>query len=399
MRLARSLVIILGGLFALNLVGCRAKSKRPPPSKTSASVVTAAAADAGIPRPNVSHFQTRPVDIGEYSVLRSRATTAIQLAANTKTPPNDALVTLVQALTDAPGSAVLAIELAKAAARAHDQRRLQRYLQIAQPLTAAQPNLSKILHSIAKDRDSKTILKNRENADESLQGPKPTQNLTGVVKFDDVCAWVKKSFAEGRPPVNDVGLQGTGSIECQLLDSFVLAPDILAVPVVAVARGQGERVFAWVAVKFNGMMWLSRSLVETSAPTFHPHGNGFSIELQRAAAYRGGLPELTAYISERHTVIDVALNEQEVLEQHRICVMTFDVEPPQTSAPIILHSRTERTLVDPNDKSLPKGYSHSPNVGKLIEQTFQLQWGDNRVTLTSTGATGAKGVEQVLFGQ
>ena len=44
---------------------------------------------------------------------------------------------LVQALTDAPGSAVLAIELAKAAARAHDQRRFQRYVQIAQPFYLA----------------------------------------------------------------------------------------------------------------------------------------------------------------------------------------------------------------------------------------------------------------------
>jgi hypothetical protein len=393
------LVIILGGLFALNLVGCRAKSKRPTPAKTSASVVTAAATDAGTLRPNVSHFQTRPVDIGEYSALRSRVTSAIRLAANTKTPPNDALMALVQALTDAPGSAVLAIELAKAAARAHDQRRFQRYVQIAQPLTATQPRLSKMLRSVATDKDSKILLKNRESAEAASLGGSPSQKIDGVDTLETVCAWVKKSFAEGRPPVNDVGLQGTNSIECQLLDSLALTQDIQAVPVVAVARGQGERVFAWVAAKFKGTVWLSRSLVETSAPTFHPDGNGFSIELQRTAAYRGGLPELTAYISERRTVIDVALNEQEVLEQHRIRVMTFDLDPPQISAPIVLHSRTERTVVDPNDKSLPKGYSHSPDVGKLIELTFQLQWGDNRVTLTPTGATGAKGVEQVLFGQ
>src|ERR1700690_4283 len=173
MRLAPSVGIILGGLFALNLLGCRAKAKRPTLAKSSASVVTAPATDAGTVSPNVSHFQTKPVDIGEYSALRNRIVTAIQLAADPKTSPNDALSALVQALTDAPGSAVLALELAKAAARAHDQRRFQRYVQIAQTLTAAQPNLSKMLHSIAKDRDSKIILKNRESTDESALGPKP----------------------------------------------------------------------------------------------------------------------------------------------------------------------------------------------------------------------------------
>ncbi len=348
--------------------------------------------------PNVSHFQTAPVDIGEYSALRTRVSAAIQLASNNKTSPNDALTVLVQALTDAPGSGVLAIELAKAAARAHDQRRFQRYVQIAQFLTVTEPNLSKLLRSIAKDKDSAAILKLRSDAEAAAMGASKARKIDGVTT-DAACAWVKKSFAEGRPPVNDVGLQGTESVDCQLLTSYSLTPDIQAVPVVAVARGQGERVFAWVAAKYNGAVWLSRSLVETSVPKFHPYGNGFSIELQRAAAYRGGIPELTAYISERRTVIDVALNEQEVLEQHRICVMTFDLDPPQTSAPIILHSRTERSLVDPSDKALPKGYSHSPDVGKLTEQTFRLEWGDNRVTLTPTAPAGAKGVEQVLFAE
>lgn len=397
MRLAPFVGIILGGLFALNLAGCRSKSKQPAPAKTSASVVTAAATDAGTVSPNVSHFQTRPVDIGEYSALRTRVAAAIQLATNNRTTPNDALMALVQALTDAPGSAVVALELAKAAARAHDQRRFQRYVQIAQSLTAAQPNLSKTLHSIAKDKDSKAILKNRENAEAAAVGGGPAQKIEGIAALENVCAWVQKSFAEGRPPVVDVGLQGTASVDCELLTSYSLTSDIQAVPVVAVARGQGERMFAWVAAKYRGTVWLSASLVETSAPTFHPYGNGFSIELQRAAAYRGGIPELTAYVSERRTVIDVALNEQEVLEQHRIYVMTFDLDPPRGSAPIVLHSRTERTLVDPNDRMLPKGYSHSPDVGKLTEQTFQLQWGENRVTLTPIGQTGAKGVEQVLF--
>jgi hypothetical protein len=347
--------------------------------------------------PNISHFQTRPINVAEYSVLRNHVVTAIQLAANPKTSPKDGLLGLVQALTDAPGSGVLALEMARTAARAHDQRRFQRYVQIAQSLTTSQPSLSKMLLSVAKDKESKKILQSCEKANESSLGPKPAQNLAGVVKLDDVCAWIKKSFAEGRPPVNDVGLQGTDSVECHNLASFALTPDIQAVPVVAVARGQGERMFAWVTAKFRGAVWLSRSLVETSAPTFHPFGNGFSIELQRAAAYRSGLPELTAYISERRTVIDVALNEQEVLEQHRICVMSFDLDPPQISAPIVLHSRTERTLVDPNDKAIPKGYTHSPDVGILTEQTFQLQWGDNRVTLTPTGPAGAKPLQQVLF--
>jgi hypothetical protein len=196
-----------------------------------------------------------------------------------------------------------------------------------------------------------------------------------------------------------MGQQGADSVECRLLSAYALSPEIQAVPVVAAARGQGERVFAWVAAKYKGAVWLSPSLVAISAPSFHPHGNGFSIELQRTATYREGEPELAAFITERHTVIDVALNEKTVSDQQRIVVMTFDLEPPQVSGPIVLYTKTERSLVDPNDNVIPKGYRHSLKLGSPVEQTFQLQWGENRVKLNPVGLATATPAEQVLFGE
>jgi hypothetical protein len=349
-------------------------------------------ADAGVPRPNLTHFEARPIEMGEFSTLRARALSAVQ-AAKTG-PPGDSMGALAQAFAEMPGSAVLAIELVKVAARAHDQRHLQRFIQIAQPLTEGHPGLSKMLAAILNDKPSKAG-KAREPA--VTQPKRAAQSIGEGDNFNTVCTWIKKSFAEGRPPVNDVGQQGTASIECQLLAPYDLAPEIQAVPVIAAA--QGVRVFAWVAAKYQGHVWLSASVVETTVPPFHPDGNGFSIELQRAWAYHAGLPELSAYITERRTQIDVALNEQTRTERDEIIVTTFDVEPPQSSAPVVLHSRTERSLVDPNDKVMPKGYKHSLDLGKILEQTFQLQWGDNRVTLTPVGQADAKPIERVLFAE
>ncbi len=394
MRLAAHVTCIIGGIFALSLGGCRSKPNRPTPPKSSASIVTPEPADAGVASPNLTHFEVRPIEIGEFSTLRARALSAVQSARTG--PPSNAMVALAQAFAEMPGSAVLAIELVKVAARAHDQRHMQRFIQIAQPLTEGQPGLSKMLAAAANDKPSKTA-KTHEPA--AVQPAQAAQNIGEGNNFKPVCTWIKKSFAEGRPPVNDVGQQGTASIECQLLTAYDLAPEIQAVPVIAAAQGQGSRLFAWVAAKYKGHIWLSANVVENFVPPFHPDGNGFSIELQRAWAYHAGLPELSAYITERHAQIDVALNEQTTAERHEIIVMTFDVEPPQSSAPVILYSRTERSLVDPNDKVMPKGYKHSFDVGKILEQTFQLQWGDNRVTLTPAGRTGAKPIEKVLFAE
>ena len=397
MRLVSNVILVLGGFLSLNLTSCRSKPKQPTALKSSVSVVTPAIVDAGLLNPNLTHFDPRPVEIGEFSTLRARALSAIQSAARKEMSPNDSLVALAQALADAPGSGVLAVELARAAARARDQRRLQRYLQIAKPLTDGQPNLSKVLATIKPEKARKPAAKTLDQTLVPAPTPRPAQKIAAGNDFDAVCIWLKKSFAEGRPPVDDVGQQGTASVDCELLAPYTLTPEIRAVPVVAAARGAGERVFAWIAAIYRGSIWLSASLVENFAPPFHPFGNGFSIELQRTAAYHAGLPELTAYISERSTRIDVALNERATIDRHRIVVMTFDLDPPQTSAAVVLHSRLERSLVDPSDPVLPKGYSHSPDVGKTSEQTFQLQWGDNRVTLAPAGQANAKPVEQVLF--
>ncbi len=339
------------------------------------------------------------MEIGEFSTLRRRVLPAIEGATSKTTPPNDSLVALAQALTDAPGSAVLAIELVRAAARARDQRRVQRYMQIARGLTEGQTNLSKILGSIKTDETVRLKAHPHDRASMPSAASRPAQKVADGADFDAACVWLKKSFAEGRPPVDDVGQQGTASVDCQLLTPYPLTAEIRAVPVVVAARGAGERVFAWIAARYKGGIWLSASLVEMFAPPFHPFGNGFSIELQRTAAYHAGLPELSAYISERQTRIDVALNEQTTTERHRIVVMTFDLDPPRTSPSVVLHSRIERSLVDPNDSALPKGYRHSPDVGKVVEQTFRLQWGDNRVTLTTTGQADAKPIEQPLFAE
>lgn len=131
-------------------------------------------------------------------------------------------------------------------------------------------------------------------------------------------------------------------------------------------------------------------------PPVHPHGNGFSIELQRTAVFRDGMPELSAYVTERKTAIDPALNEKQVSEQHELVVITFDLDPPQASAPIVLHSKVAFSLVDPADAVLPKGYAHSPNLGRVSETTFQLKWGNNRAELTPSEPT-ARPVEQILF--
>jgi hypothetical protein len=113
----------------------------------------------------------------------------------------------------------------------------------------------------------------------------------------------------------------------------------------------------------------------------HPYGNGFSIELQRTEAYRGGLPEIVAYVTERSTVLDVVLNEMVVLDRNRCIVTTFDSQSPQSSPNIVLYSKVVRSLIDPSDAQPPKAYQRSSELGKTIEESLKLEWGDNRVHL------------------
>jgi hypothetical protein len=348
--------------------------------------------------PNEIYLNAKPLDLAKFSELRRRALLVVSNAAAPKASPSESMALLAQALTDAPGSAVLAVELAKAAVKAGDERRKNIYIRIAEPLASGQSKLEKTLAALTKHRQKQPKLAAAEPKKTAGAVSKNLTRLSDGVEFEAVCSWLQKAFAEGHPPVDDVAQQSTEGIECQLLNRFALAPEVEAVPVVVAAHGRGNRVYAWVAATFKGALWLSPLVADSLSPEFHPDGNGFSIALQRTAAYGAGLPELSVYLTERRTVIDVALNEQEVLQQNRIAVVTFDIEPPQLSKSIVLHLTKTRSLVDGADTQLPKGYEHSKDLGRPVVQSFQLQWGDNRVKLTPHDQVSAEPIVQVLFG-
>jgi hypothetical protein len=176
-----------------------------------------------------------------------------------------------------------------------------------------------------------------------------------------------------------------------------LTPDLEATTAIVRTGNSDERVFAWVAVRYQASLWLSPLIAESFAPTLHPYGNGFSVELQRTEAYRGGLPEIVAYVTERSTVLDVVLGEMVVLDRNRCVVTTFDSQTPQSSPNIVLYSKIARSLIDPNDAQPPKGYKHSTDLGKTTEASFALAWGDNQVRLTPRVPQGAQSKVIALF--
>lgn len=281
---------------------------------------------------------------------------------------------LARTVSEAPGSGVTAIELAKAAYRAGDHNRLLRYLKIVERTSGEFPVLSKQAAAITR-----TVLANQRGR--SSPGlPNPSQ-LNGVNDFEGVCSWLVTSFRQGRPPVDYVGEQDTGAPDCQVSAPFALTPELQAATAVVRTGKSDERVFAWVAMRHRAGMWLGPLIAESFAPAMHPHGNGFSVELQRTEAYRGALPEIVAYVTERSTVLDVVLNEMVVLDRNRCVVTTFDSQCPKSSPNIVLYSTIARSLLDPSDAQPPKGYKHSNELGKTIEESFKLEWGDNRVRL------------------
>ena len=389
-------VFVALSVAAISVAGCRGKFKHRHLRVPHAAAGTLKPKSTE-PSINVAYMADAPLDLAEFSRVRARTLSAISASSDAHASPSSLLATLAGAWEQAPQGAVITIEMAKVAARAHDERRFRRFVQMARPLVAGQPNLLKALDTVT----SKWAIAN-DSPPTDLAGPKASprslRRLDGIEDLYSVCKWIQKSFAEGRPEVEDVGPQGTDSIECQTLSPYQLSPEVQALPIVAAARGHGQRLFGWVAAKWRGSIWLSRSIVESFAPPVHPAGNGFSIELQRAAVFRDGVPELSAYITERRTAIDPALNEKRVTERHAIVVLTFDLDPPQTSSPVVLHSKVSSSLVDPSDAALPKGYSHTPNLGKVSETTFQLSWGNNRAVLTPS-ETKAKPVEQRLFAE
>lgn len=351
--------------------------------------------EAAAPNISEAYLAEKPVDLAEFREVRTRTLSAIRDSSNSHAAPNDSLIALVGAWEQAPQGAVIAIELAKAAARAGDERRLQRFVAIAKPLVMGRPNLAKALEKLARQGGIESAARTAENP-HAMVGP--VRRLEGVEALDSVCGWIRKSFAEGRPPVKDVGPQGTNVIECQTLPQYDLSPDIQALPVVAAARGHGQRFFGWIAARWRSSIWLSPTIAESFAPPWHPNGNGFSIELQRAQVFRDGVPELSAYITERKTAIDPALNEMHVTEQQEIVLITFDLDPPEGSSRVLLHSKITSGLVDPSDAILPRGYSHSANLGKASEIEYRLSWGNNRAVLVPAEPK-TKPVEQTLFAE
>ena len=389
-------VFVAISVAAISVAGCRGKFKHRHIRAPHAAARTLKPKSTE-PSINLAYMADAPLDLAEFERVRAQTLSAINACSDAHASPSDLLVALAGAWQQAPQGAVITIEMAKVAARAHDERKLRRFVQMARPLVAGQPNLSKALDNVARKwaiaSGSPPI---------NVEGPKaslsPLRRLDGIEDLHSVCKWIQKSFAEGRPEVEDVGPQGTDSIVCQTLSPYELSPEVQALPVVAAARGHGQRLFGWVAARWRGSIWLSRNIVESFAPPVHPAGNGFSIELQRASVFRDGVPELSAYITERRTAIDPGLNEKRVTERHAIVMITFDLDPPQTSAPVVLHSKVTSSLVDSSDAALPKGYSHTANLGKVSETTFQLSWGNNRAVLTPSEPK-AKPVEQVLFAE
>jgi hypothetical protein len=297
------------------------------------------------------------------------------------------MAALASALKDAPGSGVLAIELARVAQRAHDQNRRARFLTIVERSVSAFPVHLKSAESIGLKRSVATARAGTDAAAEPRSVT--TQKLDSVVSLENVCGWLVTSFKQGHPPVDYVGEQLTDSVECQSQTTQTFAQDLNAQTVIVRVGDTDERVYAWVAVRFKASVWLSPVVAESFAPALHPHGNGFSVELQRTEAYKAGLPEVTAYVTDRSTVVDVVLNEMVVTNRNRVVVMTFDGPVPQTSAPVLLYSKVYRALVDPDDLKPPKGYKHSPDIGTTTEESFRVEWAENSVRIkpASSGVT------------
>ena len=391
MRLVSGFAVITTGLVLFNVCGCRPKAKRAPAAEATASVATVVSvAPLPIQPPNLRYFQSKPMDLEALTPIRVRAKGAFQRTLDKHAGANDSMVALARALSQAPGSGVTAIELATAAYRAGDQNRLMRYLTIVERTTAAFPVLAKRANAIARTG----AVGQRGATSPGLANP---SRLNGVKNFGGVCSWLVSSFKQGRPPVGYVGEQDTDSPDCQISSPFALTPDLEAATAVVRTGKADERVFAWVAVRYQTSLWLSSLIAESFAPTMHPYGNGFSVELQRTEAYRDGLPEIVAYVTERSTVLDVVLGEMVVLDRNRCVVTTFDSQSPQSSPSIVLYSKTARSLIDPGDDQPPKGYKHSSDLGKTTETTFALEWGDNQVRLTPRVPERAKSKVIALF--
>jgi hypothetical protein len=306
------------------------------------------------------------------------------------------VVALAQALSEAPGSAVLAIELARAAKREHDTNRYQRYRQLALRSVEAFPSTMRAFESLDTPRAPSTSV---HSTAPSSSSARPMMRLDRVTALSDVCQQLKDLFQQGKPPVDYVGEQGTHKLTCELQPTYNLAPQLTASVVLMRAQGNSDdaRTFAWVAVARSSVVWLSSCVVQSFAPAIHPSGNGFKVELERTEAYPSGHPELTAYITARDTILDVALNEMLVRDRVVVFVSTFDVEPPLISSPILLHERLERSLIDPSDDALPTGYRHSNDIGKPSDTSFRLEWGNNQVRLTDMSLPDAKPQVLPLF--
>lgn len=396
MRRCFGLAAFVTAIVLLHLSACRPKAKPAPASASATVTATATALVTAKPVASASlrYFESKPVDLEVLAPRRARANEAFRRALDKQLGANDSMAALARALFESPGSAVAALELTKAAWRAHDPNRFGRYLRIAERATASFPVLAKSTEAILA---AGAQHQGHISAYQGKSGPVPTREVSGVARFEDLCGWLLTSFKEGRPPVEYVGEQDTTPADCQLSAPQTLAPELKAATAVVRVGTSDERVFAWIVASAKEKLWLSPVVAESFAPAVHPHGNGFSIEIQRAEAYKAGLPELTAYIADRSTVLDLILNEQVLVDRHRVVVMTFDGPTPWTSQAIVVHSRTARALIDPSEPRAPKGYKHSSDLGRTTEETFRLEWGDNQVRLASAGTPGTQSKVVKLF--
>jgi hypothetical protein len=104
-------------------------------------------------------------------------------------------------------------------------------------------------------------------------------------------------------------------------------------------------------------------------------GSHFVVDLQHVDVLSGGAPEIVVKIMERHTALDVALNEVSKLDRTRVVLITLDRGKPQASRELLLARKSVREALDPKDKAPLAGFARPKDLGKSSDYEMKVAWG------------------------
>ncbi|MBN2196301.1 MAG: hypothetical protein JW751_26040 [Polyangiaceae bacterium] len=368
--------------------GCRsgAEGKAEAPAQSASSTSPVLTIPSALPArraPSVEPAREHRVEVLKAIDLGRR------LAADGH--PREALVVLAKAIPFDPTGGLLAVELARAALAARDQRRTRDWAERARRHAHHNPSVLAAATEILRATGAASPPSSEEDApwEAETMGPYPSE--------DAGCSALVEQINLGKSPALGLGRAEMERVDCVAGTRRAVRDAGLktAAELRVLIREGGRTEASWIALGTPRGVFVHGPVARVHSPAQQDLDNAYLVRLDPVDVLAGGARELAVGVEERTSYVDVAANELLDVDRTRLLVLTLDRGGVTSSPSITTFELAVARAVDPEAiAELPSGYAHSPCWQAPERRQFRLRWGDNEVELSATAGSAGTDSEQ-----